>query len=354
MLGDLLASLSDVHPLFGIFRYVSVRTAAAAATAITLSLGAGRPMIARLQRMQIGETIREDGPAHHQKKAGTPTMGGVLIVASIAISTLLWADLSNALIWVALLTVLACAGIGLADDLRKLRRGRGIAGRTKFVALAGVSLAVGVFLVLYAGTGNFTTRLVVPFLKDFTPDLGWLLVIGAVAVLTASTNAVNLTDGLDGLAAGTVLIAGAAYTVLTYLSGHAVFSEYLYIVHVPGGSGLTVFGAALCGATLGFLWFNAHPAQVFMGDVGALAARRRGRGAGAADPAGAAPDSRRRRLRDRSRFGPPAGGARSGFGAAAFCECRRFTTTSNSADGAKRRSACACGSWECSARSQPW
>ena len=271
MLGELLESLADLHPVFGVFRYVTVRTAAAAVTAIALSLGLGRVLIGWLTRLRVGENIRADGPAHHRDKAGTPTMGGVLIVTSVALSTVLWADPANPLVWVAALTVLGFAGLGFADDYRKLRRGGGLSIPVKFGAQVALALGASGFLLWYSASGAFTTRVIVPFIKEFQPELGWLLLPWVVLVIVGSSNAVNLTDGLDGLASGSVLVAAGAFTVLTYLSGHAEFSEYLDILFVPGASELTIFGAALSGAALGFLWFNAHPAQVFMGDVGSLA-----------------------------------------------------------------------------------
>lgn len=272
MLGDLLYSLADEISVFNVFRYVSVRTAAATITAIVLSLGLGPVVIARLQRLGVGERIRSDGPPH-QTKAGTPTMGGLLMVGAVVVSTLLWADLGSALVWVALTTMLGYGALGFWDDWRKLRRtdGIGLGVRTKFGFQLLLGLGAGGFLLWYAEAGAFTSRVVFPFAKEFQPELGLLLVPAVVLVLVASSNAVNLTDGLDGLAAGCVLVAAAVYTALTYLSGHAVFAEYLDILHVPGVSEVTIFGAAIVGAALGFLWFNAHPARVFMGDVGAFA-----------------------------------------------------------------------------------
>ena len=272
MLGDLLFSLADEISAFNVFRYVSVRTAMAAVTAIVLSLGFGPFVISRLSRLRVGERIRADGPAH-QHKAGTPTMGGVLIVGTVILSTLLWADLGNVLVWVAVLTMTGYGTLGFVDDWKKLRRGDGIglSARTKFGVQFLLGLAAGAFLLWYAGGGEFTTRVVFPFFKEFQPEFGLLFVPAAMLVLVASSNAVNLTDGLDGLAAGCVLVAAAVYTALTYLSGHAEFSAYLDILYVPGASEVTIFGAAITGAALGFLWFNAHPARVFMGDVGSLA-----------------------------------------------------------------------------------
>ena len=272
MLGELLFSLADEISAFNVFRYVSVRTAAAATTAIILSLGLGPFVISRLSRLRVGERIRADGPAHHHK-AGTPTMGGVLIVGCVILSTLLWADLGNVLVWVAVLTMTGFGTLGFLDDWKKLRRGDGIglSARLKFGVQLLLGLAVGGFLLWYSGTGGFTTRVVFPFWKEFQPELALLFVPAAMLVLLASSNAVNLTDGLDGLAAGCVLIAAAVYTALTYLAGHAEFSAYLDILYLPGASEVTIFGAAITGAALGFLWFNAHPARVFMGDVGSLA-----------------------------------------------------------------------------------
>ena len=272
MLGELLYSLADQISAFNVFRYVSVRTAAAAATAIVLSLGLGPLVIARLSRLRVGERIRADGPAHHHK-AGTPTMGGVLIVGAVFVSTLLWADLGNVLVWVALAAMAGFGTLGFLDDWKKLRRadGIGLSVRQKFGAQLLLGIGVGGFLLWYSAGGEFTTRVVFPFWKEFQPELAFLIVPAAMLVLVASSNAVNLTDGLDGLAAGCVLVAAAVYTALTYLAGHAEFSEYLDILYVPGASEVTIFGAAITGAALGFLWFNAHPARVFMGDVGSLA-----------------------------------------------------------------------------------
>lgn len=271
MLAELLHSLADEWTAFNVFRYVSVRAAAAAATAIVLSLVAGPFVIRRLTRLRIGETIRSDGPSHHQAKAGTPTMGGVLIVGTVVLSTAAWADPANPLVWAAVLTTLAYGCLGFVDDWRKLKRRRGISARSKLGIQILLGLASGGFLLWYAGTGGFTTQVVFPFAKEFQPELGWLLVPAVVLVLVASSNAVNLTDGLDGLAAGCVLVAAAVYSVFTYLAGHAEFSAYLDIRHVPGASEVTIFGVSIVGAALGFLWFNAHPARVFMGDVGSLA-----------------------------------------------------------------------------------
>ncbi len=271
MLADLLYSFSDQIGAFNVFRYVTVRTAGATVTALTLSLGLGPWLIRRLQRLQIGERIRPDGPSSHLAKAGTPTMGGVLVVASILAGTILWADLGNALIQAAIFATFGYAALGFFDDYQKLSGRGGLRVLPKLGAQIGVGALTGLFLLWRASADEFTTQVAFPFYKTFQPELGWLLVPAAALVLVASSNAVNLTDGLDGLASGCVVVAAAAFALLTYVSGHAEFSDYLDIVHVPGVSEVTVFGAAVVGAALGFLWFNAHPAQVFMGDVGSLA-----------------------------------------------------------------------------------
>ncbi len=271
MLADLLYSLADQVGAFNVFRYVTVRTAAATVTALLLSLGLGPWLIRWLRRFQVGEKIRPDGPRDHLTKAGTPTMGGVLIVGSILVGTVLWADLGNALIQAAVFATLGYALLGFLDDYGKLTGRGGLRILPKFLAQAVIGLLTGLFLLWCAEAGEFTTQVVFPFYKVFQPELGWILAPAAALVLVASSNAVNLTDGLDGLASGCVVVAAAVFAVLAYLSGHAEFSSYLDIVHIAGVSEVTVFGASVVGASLGFLWFNAHPAQVFMGDVGSLA-----------------------------------------------------------------------------------
>ncbi len=271
MLADLLYGLADQVGAFNVFRYVTVRTAAATVTALLLSLGLGPWLIRGLRCFQVGERIRSDGPREHQAKAGTPTMGGVLIVGSILVGAVLWADLGNELIQAAIFATLGYAALGFFDDYRKLTGRGGLRILPKFLAQAAIGALTGLFLLWCAEAGSFTTQVVVPFYKAFQPELGWALAPAAALVLVASSNAVNLTDGLDGLASGCVVVAAAAFAALAYLSGHAEFSSYLDIVHVAGVSEVTVFGGAVVGAALGFLWFNAHPAQVFMGDVGSLA-----------------------------------------------------------------------------------
>jgi phospho-N-acetylmuramoyl-pentapeptide-transferase len=259
-----------------VVRYITVRTAAASLTALFLVLVLGPWMIERLRRLQIGQYIREDGPQAHRAKAGTPTMGGLLILAGVIVPTLLWADLTNRNIWMLVFATTACGAIGFADDYIKVvkKRSLGLTARKKLGGQILVGLMLGgaiywlscIDLVQY---GN-ATRLVFPFFKHVRPDLGALYILFAALVVVGSTNAVNLTDGLDGLAIGSTLIAAAAFTVLSYVSGHRVLSEYLDLLYQPGVGEITVFCGALVGASIGFLWWNCYPAQIFMGDVGSL------------------------------------------------------------------------------------
>ena len=273
---------------FRIFRYLTFRTAFASLTAMFMGLIIGPAIIRKLREFQIGQYIREEGPQAHQKKAGTPTMGGVLIVVSFIIPTLLWADLSNKYIWLVMLSTLSFASIGFADDYLKMkfRRNLGLTGRTKLMLQVLTAVIVAVVLILFQASGEYSTHLMVPFFKKFRPDLvfggalfsnphlwpiAFLPFIGfVVLVLVGSTNAVNLTDGLDGLAIGCTVVAAGALTVLTYVSGHAMFADYLELQRMPQVAELTVFCGAMVGASIGFLWYNAHPAEVFMGDVGSL------------------------------------------------------------------------------------
>jgi phospho-N-acetylmuramoyl-pentapeptide-transferase len=273
MLYHLLYPLHTEYSVFNVFRYVTFRTACATLTALLISFLLGPWLIRRLEDFQIGERIREEGPEHHQIKAGTPTMGGLLILSAIVIPTLLWADLRNSFVWIALATTIGYAAIGLADDFLKLHRKQsgGLAGRWKLVLQITVALALAGYLLQLSFRGSYSTELLFPFLKDVRPDLSWAFVPFAVLVVVGASNAVNLTDGLDGLAIGSVLIVAATYTLLTYVTGHAQFSAYLDLIHIPRIWELTIFGGAIVGASLGFLWFNCHPAQVFMGDVGSLA-----------------------------------------------------------------------------------
>jgi phospho-N-acetylmuramoyl-pentapeptide-transferase len=271
-----------------VFRYITVRTAYASLTAMFLALVFGPWLIRKLRELQIGQYIREEGPQEHKKKAGTPTMGGVLIVLSTAVPVLLWADLSNPFILMALFALIAFAVIGFIDDYAKVakRRNLGLTGKKKLILQFSVSFAVGITLLILSAHSAYSTQLIVPFLKRFRPDLvihtlqhsgtfwplAFLPFLAFIAiVITGSSNAVNLTDGLDGLAIGCTVIAAGAMTILTYVSSNYRWATYLEIQHIPRVGELTVFCGALVGASLGFLWYNAHPAEVFMGDVGSLA-----------------------------------------------------------------------------------
>jgi phospho-N-acetylmuramoyl-pentapeptide-transferase len=271
-----------------VFRYITVRTAVASITALLLSLILGPWVIDRLREMQIKQYIREEGPQGHKKKAGTPTMGGVLIVAAIVIPTLLWADLRNPYVLMALGSTLAFGAIGFIDDYNKVVRKRnlGLSPRAKFWLQVLTCVLVAIGLIALETRGVYSTQLSVPFLKRLHPDLVvdslldrhyiWPFafvpfVLFLVLVIVGCSNAVNLTDGLDGLAIGCVLVSSAALTVLTYLSSHARFAEYLDIQKIPDAGELVIFCGSVVGASLGFLWYNAHPAEMFMGDVGSLA-----------------------------------------------------------------------------------
>ena len=273
---------------FRVFQYSTFRTGMASLTAMVISILLGPWLIARLREFQIGQHIREDGPQSHQKKAGTPTMGGLLICMAIIVPTLLWSNLSEPAVWVALAGLISFGAIGFLDDYAKLRRKRnlGLTVRWKIALEVVASLLVGVLLLAMNARGVYSTSMNVPFFKNFKPDLlisAWLhnpwtypLAFAGffgflMLVLVGASNSVNLTDGLDGLAIGLMVIAAGAMTALSYLSGHADFARYLELSRTPGASELTIFCGAMTGAALGFLWFNAHPAEVFMGDVGSLA-----------------------------------------------------------------------------------
>ena len=245
----------------------------AALTALVVSLLVGPWLIERLRRAQIGQEIREEGPQSHHVKRGTPTMGGLLIVPSIVVPTLLWSDIQNPFIWIVCGSTLAFGAIGFLDDYLKVskKRNLGLTARAKFIAQIATGLAIGGVLLVLAWLHLYPTHLAFPFFKALRPDLGFFYAGFVVLVLVGSANAVNLTDGLDGLAIGSVLIAAGTFTILTYATGHAKISEYLGIPFVRGSGELAVFSAAMVGASLGFLWFNCHPAEIFMGDVGSMA-----------------------------------------------------------------------------------
>lgn len=257
---------------FNVFRYITFRTAMATLTALLVSLILGPTLIRKLRQFQIGQQIRKEGPASHQAKQGTPTMGGLLIITAIVLPTLLWADLTNVFIWIVVAATVLFGAIGFVDDYLKVvkKRNLGFSVRQKFASQIIVSLAVGIALYWLTDLGLFTTELSLPFFKDLSPDLAWFFPFFVVIVLVGASNAVNLTDGLDGLAIGSSLIAWATFTVLVYASGNAVVAEYLGITNVKGTGELTIFCGSVVGASLGFLWFNCHPAEVFMGDVGSM------------------------------------------------------------------------------------
>ena len=275
MIYHLLMPLRDEIAGLGVIRFITFRTAAASLSALALSLLLGPWLIRRLRAFQIGQVVRQDGPSTHKPKAGTPTMGGLLILAAVLGSTLAWADLTNPNIWIAVFSMAAFGAIGFADDYLKVTRHshHGLYARYKLLGQVIVAVAIGLALMWMAAQTPplYSTRLIPPFFKGWIPDLGWFYVAFAVIVLVNTSNAVNLTDGLDGLAISTFTISAATFTAFAYVTGHKVFADYLLIVHFPAAGELTIFCGALVGASLGFLWWNAHPAEVFMGDVGSLA-----------------------------------------------------------------------------------
>jgi phospho-N-acetylmuramoyl-pentapeptide-transferase len=254
-------------------QYITFRTAAASLSAFALSLALGPLLIRKLREFQVGQVIRLEGPTSHRPKAGTPTMGGLLILAAALGPTLLWAKLNNAYIWIAMVTTALFGCIGFADDYLKIvrRDHHGLRPRYKLGWQIVVAAAVGIVLLVLAQHDAYNTRLIFPFFKRLIPDLGWWYLPFTIFILVSVSNAVNFTDGLDGLAISTFAIAAAAYTALAYVTGHRVLADYLLLVRFPQSAELTVFGGALVGASLGFLWFNSYPAEIFMGDVGSMA-----------------------------------------------------------------------------------
>ncbi len=255
---------------FNVFRYITFRTIYASLTAFVVCFLLGPWMIRKLSMMQVGQYIREDGPQSHLQKAGTPTMGGTLIIVSVASASLLWADLSNPFIWIVLLVLLGFGAIGFIDDylMQVKKRSKGLTARGKLILQTVLALLTGYLMVMSPG---FTTHVTMPFFKHVSPELGWWYVLFAAFIIVGSSNAVNMTDGLDGLAIGPTIIAAVTYMIFAYVAGHSKIAEYLQISYVPGCGEIAVFCGALAGAGMGFLWFNAYPAQVFMGDVGSLA-----------------------------------------------------------------------------------
>jgi len=270
MLYHLLYPLSTLFAGFNVFRYITFRTIGAAITAFLFFVLVAPAFIRFIKKLQIGQVIRNDGPESHLKKEGIPTMGGLLILFTIINTTLLWTDLGNRYVWVVLGVTLWFGTIGAIDDFRKVigKSSKGLSARGKLLLQILGAVLLGLILYSYP---NFDSHLSMPFFKTVRPDLGWFYVIFAVLVVVGASNAVNLTDGLDGLAAGPIVISGGIYLIFSYLAGNAVLAEYLQIPFVPGSGELAVYCGALVGSSLGFLWYNAFPAQMFMGDVGSLA-----------------------------------------------------------------------------------
>jgi phospho-N-acetylmuramoyl-pentapeptide-transferase len=272
MLYHLLYPYHEQFGILNVFRYITFRTAGAVATSILISLLLGPWFIRTLRRLSVGQNIRDVGPPSHQVKAGTPTMGGILILFALLGSTLLWADLTNPFVWLAVGVTAAFGAIGFVDDFVKVRKRRnlGLTARSKLLLQALVAGVTAVILLELPEELGFEPTLAFPFFKSLVFDLGWFYVPFVMVVLVGSSNAVNVTDGLDGLAIGSTLIAAATYAVFTYVAGHKVVAAYLQIAAIDGVGEVTIFCGAMVGASLGFLWFNCHPAEVFMGDVGSL------------------------------------------------------------------------------------
>ena len=264
--------LTQLHSGFGVFQYLTLRAILGVLTALVISFIVGPIMIRKLSHYQIGQHVRDDGPQAHLTKAGTPTMGGALILVAVAISTLLWSDLSNRYVWVVLIVTLIFGAVGWVDDYRKLvkKQSEGLKAREKYFWQTVGGLGAALYLY-FTATQPIETSLIVPFFKDVVIPLGWFFVIFAYLVIVGSSNAVNLTDGLDGLAIMPTVLVASGLAIVAYATGHIKFAEYLGIPFVAGAGEVVVFCGAIAGAGLGFLWFNAYPAMVFMGDVGALA-----------------------------------------------------------------------------------
>ena len=269
MLYQLLYSLHDYYSFFNVFRYITLRTVYAVITALILCLMIGPYMIELLKKYQIGQSVRSDGPSSHFTKAGTPTMGGVLILTIVVLATIAWADLSNIYVWLVLAVLVGFGLIGFIDDYLKVvrKKSEGLRGKYKFTLQ--ITIATLVAIALYY-LPAYSTVLSVPFFKDFHPDLGWLYIPFVIFIIVGTSNAVNLTDGLDGLAIGPVIVVTLVYTIITYVAGHAKIANYLLIPFINGSGELAILCGAVFGAGLGFLWFNTYPASVFMGDVGSL------------------------------------------------------------------------------------
>jgi phospho-N-acetylmuramoyl-pentapeptide-transferase len=269
MLYHLLYPLSDYYFVFNVFQYITFRTIYAVVTALVTSFVLGPYIIKRLSMLQLGQVIRKNGPPNHISKEGTPTMGGVLVLFAVILSILLWADLTNPYVWTLIFVTISMGIVGFVDDYKKIvkKDSAGLRPRYKFLCQLLIAFLVALFLYI----SDFDTIVTIPFLKEVRIDMGWLYIPFAMFVIVGTSNAVNLTDGLDGLAVGPLIIAGATYMLLAYLTGHYKIADYLQIMYVPFVGELAVFAGAMVGASLGFLWFNTYPAQVFMGDMGSLA-----------------------------------------------------------------------------------
>lgn len=277
MLYHLLYPIHETIGAFRVFRYITFRTVAATLTAMFICFIVGPYLINFLRNKQLGQVIREDVPKSHGKKAGTPTMGGILILLAVAVSTLLWARLDNMYVWIVLFAALGMGGVGFFDDYTKLKyKKKGISPRQKMRLQLLVAVIVSCLMLMgdhfpsLPHIGNFDSRIFLPFFKGISLDIGWLFVVWVILVVVGSSNAVNLTDGLDGLAIGPVMTASVTFLILTYVTGNGSISEYLNITYIRDSAELPIFCGAMFGAGLGFLWYNTYPAQVFMGDVGSL------------------------------------------------------------------------------------
>ena len=269
MLYHLLYPLHTTFSVFNVFRYITFRTIYASLTAFIICFLLGPWMIRKLAEMQVGQYIRDDGPKTHFDKAGTPTMGGTLIVISITISILLWSDLTNYFVWIVLLVIIGYGVIGFVDDylMQIKKQSKGLSVRSKLVLQGIIALLAGSLVYI---SPDFSTQITIPFFKNISPDFGWGYIFFAAFVIVGASNAVNLTDGLDGLAIGPVIIAATAYMIFAYVAGHVKIANYLQLNYVAGSGEIAIFCGTLAGAGIGFLWFNSYPAQIFMGDVGSL------------------------------------------------------------------------------------
>ncbi len=271
MLYNLLYPLAKYVSVFNLFRYITFRAAYGAVTALLVSFIVGPAIIRKLKRIKLSETISDDLPKRHKAKEGTPTMGGILILLAVVLPVLLWADLTNRFIQLMLVTTVWLGAMGLTDDLLKFKRGKGMGGRYKLLGQFLLGLGIGLAIIIYPFKEGYATSTSLLFFKNYFLDFGWFYIPMLVIVIVGASNAVNLADGLDGLAIGMIAIAFGAYAILAYATGHAKISEYLNILFLPGAGELSVFCLSVVGASLGFLWFNANPAQIFMGDTGSLA-----------------------------------------------------------------------------------